>query len=463
MPDEQSFAVSRIRADYVRSMRGFFIAGWLPLFALAIVVVDRLGNTDGSAPGLLSSPLVWVLAVLAVPGLFVGRRSAVRLTASHLRVLVVVLVVLIAGAVSWGLDVGVSLVSGPDVTEGLMVVTGLAVVGAAMLEWVLFNPMRAAIRLLRTVVPPGRTPLASVLGTSRPGGGAQRWGDALRRTGWSAIAYWSAALLLGVGVELLALRALADTRMPLWLLAMAAVFLILPIAKVLWRQGSRHAAVGADAGQADDTRPPTFYLRSFRDDDYMLDGEWDMLIRSRFRGSSRRVQGVGTLWAGGGRLEEVMAAAVAPLGPFTTLGEPGETLPDLGAARRYFANDGWQGGVIDLIDRAQLILYAAGPTESVRWELGTILQRGAWRKLIILIPPSPPDDAAARWRVIAETLEHSAWGAELLRVDRGETIALRLGPSGRMSAVTSDRRRAIDYQLALRILLHQIKQVSATS
>jgi hypothetical protein len=67
------------------------------------------------------------------------------------------------------------------------------------------------------------------------------------------------------------------------------------------------------------------------------------------------------------------------------------------------------------MDRAQLIVTVAGPTSSIRWELDTIQQPHA-------------------------------------------VIAMRLLDGGGISAVTSDRRRTVDYVLAMRIMLHQIQK-----
>ena len=106
---------------------------------------------------------------------------------------------------------------------------------------------------------------------------------------------------------------------------------------------------------------------------------------------------------GGGRLEENLAKIVAPIGPFVAIGAPNDPLPQLGAARAYFTNDAWQSAVIELVDRAQLIVTVAGPTRGIRWEFDTILRRNAWPKLLVLMPPSTQEDNAARWgNIVAE-------------------------------------------------------------
>jgi len=137
-------------------------------------------------------------------------------------------------------------------------------------------------------------------------------------------------------------------------------------------------------------------------------------------------------------------------------------LPKLGAARVYLATDSWQSKVIDLMDMAQLIVTAAGPTRSVQWELDTVVSRNAWSKLVVLMPPSTQDDHAARWEAIVAELRHESWHDALAGLDPREVIAMRLLDGGGISAVTSDRRLTVDYVLAMRIMLHQMQRAVAT-
>jgi len=164
----------------------------------------------------------------------------------------------------------------------------------------------------------------------------------------------------------------------------------------------------------------------------------------------------------GGRLEERLDAVVAPIGPFITVGAPDEPLPQLGAARVYLATDSWQSKVIDLMDRAQLIVMAAGATRSVQWELDTVLSRDAWSKLVVLMPASTQEDHATRWGAIVAALQDESWHDALAGLDPREVIAMRLLDGGEISAVTSDRRLTVDYVLAMRVMLHQMQHAIAT-
>jgi hypothetical protein len=73
-------------------------------------------------------------------------------------------------------------------------------------------------------------------------------------------------------------------------------------------------------------RRPILYLRSFQDDPYLIDTEWDLVARTRYGRAGRllRPGPIGTLSTSGGRLEENLAAIVAPIGPFVAIGAPDE-------------------------------------------------------------------------------------------------------------------------------------------
>jgi len=115
-----------------------------------------------------------------------------------------------------------------------------------------------------------------------------------------------------------------------------------------------------------------------------------------------------------------------------------------------------------LMDRAQLIVMAAGATRSVQWELDTVLSRDAWSKLVVLMPASTQEDHATRWGAIVAALQDESWHDALAGLDPREVIAMRLLDGGEISAVTSDRRLTVDYVLAMRVMLHQMQHAIAT-
>jgi hypothetical protein len=165
----------------------------------------------------------------------------------------------------------------------------------------------------------------------------------------------------------------------------------------------------------------------------------------------------GILSTSGGRLEEMIAGVVARFGPFVAVGAPDESLPQLGAARAYLPRDDWQNTIIDWVDAAQLIILVAGTTHWVRWEFNMVLRRGHWPNLIVVMPPSArPEHNAARWDHIIAGLRDSPWRDALAMIDPHRVVALRLLDGGGVATVTSDRRRMVDYQLAMRIMMYQL-------
>jgi hypothetical protein len=76
-------------------------------------------------------------------------------------------------------------------------------------------------------------------------------------------------------------------------------------------------------------------------------------------------------------------------GPVIAIGRPGEWAPPLGAARKYVTDD-WQGEVLDLINKCQLIVVILGKTNGLAWEIQQLIRLGVLKKLILVIPPVNP-------------------------------------------------------------------------
>lgn len=93
--------------------------------------------------------------------------------------------------------------------------------------------------------------------------------------------------------------------------------------------------------------------------------------------------------------EEHLARTLAPIGPMITVGQPGEPLPYLGAARIYMTNE-WHQAVLQLIQTARLVVLAAGYGESFLWELRHTIASRHPATILLLIPFGP--DAYATFR-----------------------------------------------------------------
>jgi hypothetical protein len=115
------------------------------------------------------------------------------------------------------------------------------------------------------------------------------------------------------------------------------------------------------------------YLRSFAADatwfDSPLDLFWLLVHGARYE-----------------TYEWSLAKAVRDVGPLVAIGEPGEKLPPLGAARLYVDGDNWQRVVEELVDRSQLVILRAGLTPGFWWELKHLVEKCDPQKVVIYLP-----------------------------------------------------------------------------
>ncbi|HEV2960263.1 MAG TPA: hypothetical protein VG649_00440 [Candidatus Angelobacter sp.] len=122
------------------------------------------------------------------------------------------------------------------------------------------------------------------------------------------------------------------------------------------RHGQRLAAPTANELLSRDLRPPVLYLRSFEQD--TVSSRW-----SDFKNPTDYLNPLGKNMEL--ETEEVtLARVMKQIGPFITVGRPGEELPELGAARIYADDAGWQEKVTDLIARARLVVFRFGTVVS---------------------------------------------------------------------------------------------------
>jgi hypothetical protein len=109
-------------------------------------------------------------------------------------------------------------------------------------------------------------------------------------------------------------------------------------------------------------QPPVLYLRSFIDDDW-----------------AEKRNTIGTTE------EEEISQAFQPFGPLIAIGQPGERLPDLGAARAYFEDDEWQTAIQHYMDIANLVVIRAGFSQGLLWEIRNAVQKLNPEQLVLLI------------------------------------------------------------------------------
>jgi hypothetical protein len=107
---------------------------------------------------------------------------------------------------------------------------------------------------------------------------------------------------------------------------------------------------------------PVLYLRSFIDDDWA-----EQLVTSD------------------ATEEDEICQAFQPFGPLIAIGQPGERLPDLGAARAYFEDDEWQAAIQHYMDIASLVVLRAGFSQGLLWEIQHAVQHLNPQRLVLLI------------------------------------------------------------------------------
>lgn len=141
------------------------------------------------------------------------------------------------------------------------------------------------------------------------------------------------------------------------------------------------------------SRRPVLYLRSFALDAQLAAPSWI----ERLLGTIPLVDA-----------EQMLTREMRQCGPVIAIGRPGEALPALGAARFYVTNDLWKAKVADIVKVAELVVWATGTTEGLRWEISHLIQSLPPEKLILWAHPSllraSETEREAEWTKFRETL-----------------------------------------------------------
>ena len=119
---------------------------------------------------------------------------------------------------------------------------------------------------------------------------------------------------------------------------------------------------------SEDKRPPVIYLRSFKD---------DQITSRAIQESESPVMFTE---------EEYLMDVLNDFGPCIAIGQPGEKLPDLGAARIYLDDDEWQDKVSELLTSSKLVVLRAGSTQNFLWEVDQSIKNARATSLLILVP-----------------------------------------------------------------------------
>lgn len=181
-----------------------------------------------------------------------------------------------------------------------------------------------------------------------------------------------------------------------WVVTMPVLFLSMPVFIRLISRGRSMRAMTAMDLLRHDRRPPVVFLRSFDDDD---------LIDPSFTATNQLVPG---------RYENKLARVLDSIGPVVALGRPGESHPELGAARLYVKDENWRQAISELIDDAALVVAIVGDSPGLWWEIEFSMNRVPGERLLFFFPyPAPEKTRRSYWRTAF--LQNPLWGRFLRR------------------------------------------------
>ncbi|MGL5020210.1 MAG: hypothetical protein ACRDBP_18890 [Luteolibacter sp.] len=184
-----------------------------------------------------------------------------------------------------------------------------------------------------------------------------------------------------------------------------------------------------------DPRPPVLLLRSFLDDGFEMES-----LESEHKNTNVIT------------FEELICCEVAGWGPVVAIGQSGEKMPQLGAARAYFTNETWQGHALEMLDNSNVVLMVMGSTPSVGWELERILERGHMDKTIVILPPADQMSLAQRLLVFQGVFERNTGSKFELQMATGNTpLAIVFGEHGKPLTISGPFQVSPAYKDALRI------------
>jgi hypothetical protein len=84
--------------------------------------------------------------------------------------------------------------------------------------------------------------------------------------------------------------------------------------------------------------------------------------------------------------EEIICRGVSYVGPIVAIGQPGELLPKLGAARKYVTHSLWREEVGRLLRECQLACLMIGTSKGLVWEFEEVISKRGASKVLLIVP-----------------------------------------------------------------------------
>ncbi|MFE7719308.1 hypothetical protein ACFU44_09720 [Nocardia rhizosphaerihabitans] len=184
----------------------------------------------------------------------------------------------------------------------------------------------------------------------------------------------------------------------------------------------RMAAQHADEALAADKRRQVLLLRSFQDDE----------LRMRMHRSARHSPVEVVAGQAFERFEELLAWSLWRIGPVVAIGQPGEDLPTLGAARAYFPGDDdtWKQAVRSHSRHSSLVVFIVGRSPGLAWEYRAACREGALAKCLFVFPPVETEELGRRLMVLAGSLRLAVHALPPLSADGPYPIGLMFDEHG---------------------------------
>ena len=86
--------------------------------------------------------------------------------------------------------------------------------------------------------------------------------------------------------------------------------------------------------------------------------------------------------------EEVLVGVLSDIAPVYAIGDPRDKKMPLGASRIYVDDEHWKSTVIDMMNRAVVVVLRLGKTDSFWWEVETAIKNISLEKVMFVVPES---------------------------------------------------------------------------
>lgn len=206
-----------------------------------------------------------------------------------------------------------------------------------------------------------------------------------------------------------------------------------------------------------DRRNPIVFLRSFASDDHIVPVL--AVASSRWEETGIRFNPLSPLFwlrTRASRFEEIVCEGLSYVAPVVAIGQPGEQLPRLGAARMYVDDTTWKQSVSDMLDQCEFACVLLGSSMGLHWELNELLRRNTPRKILLLVPQD--ETATQVWEAFSQTGIAKAFG--LPDQVPGELLGIMFCGNGEPVLVTGKPTLANYLEIAWEMIKFTIEPVS---